>query len=180
MIKHSSNRKLFHAVLMILIIISLSFIACESSTEQRYVSSIVKDINNWFHIHRSINYKKGGELRNEEEKNEAIKLRKLSEGLDTEWKFKYENIKMNEITLDGTIFLYTYIFENNKSKALRIYYETYYYDITSILPVPVKKIASESINQESTTLYEKYLWDGGFYDYMTHYFNLKMTMDDKH
>jgi len=161
------------------IILSLSLIGCDSSIEKRHASSVVDEVYEWFYIHRSIEYKKSGNLRNEEEKNEAIKLRKLSEGLGVDWNFIHEELKLNEITWGGTIFEYAYFFENKQNEALRIYVETFYYDIASILPIPLKKRAFERKNEERTTLYSQYLWDGDFYSYMKHYFKINMTLDEK-
>ncbi len=148
-----------------------------SSIEDEYKSSIAKDVYNWFYAHRSIERNKDGSFKNDKEKKEAIEIRRIQEGLESDWDFKYEDLKLNEITLDGTIFVYEYIFK--KDDTFRVFTETYYFDITSILPVPLKKEASEKIKNDISTLYEKFLWDGDFSDYMKYYFGLTLVADEE-
>lgn len=146
----------------------------------------IEEIYNWYYstgcINNTIDSTGNVVQRNSKDRDFMISLVKINLQLDDNWKFVHQELSLIKISEIEYIFTIGTMFQNVKEdKNQTLHKEMYYFDLESVIPIPIKEHTYQTIGGKSMFKNERFLWMGDYNEYMKHYFSLEMkNMDTVH
>lgn len=158
-----------------LLLVCLTYINCKEQAP-KYVS--IDKVYEWYYDQECINetIDSAGNVipRDADEKNFLIDVQKILLHLDSDWNFFNQEIHIYELSETEYQIKTELTFQfKNQSRNIIILDKTFYYDLESVVPIPIKQYTIHAADESIDIQDRKYLWYGDYNDYMKFYFELE-------